>query len=141
MKGGFLMSTVVLYYSFSGATKKLAAELAAQAGGQAYEITEPRKRSKLAAYTLGCIQALRGATPSIDPIRMDLGAFDTIILAAPVWAGRPAPAINSVADQLPAGKRVEIVLTSMSGNGNAEGLAQKVRARQCEVISTRNVRQ
>lgn len=134
------MSTVVLYYSLSGRTKAVALELAAKAGGQAYEILEPRKRGKLSAYTAGCLQAMRGATPAIAPVRVDWDAVDTVILAAPIWAGKPAPAINTAATQLPPGKRVELVLTSGSGNGNADGLVEKVRARQCEVTGVRHIK-
>lgn len=58
-----------------------------------------------------------------DPI--DLNSYDTIAMAAPVWAGFPAPAFNAIIPMLPSGKTVEVFL--ISGGGETK-CAEKVKA-------------
>lgn len=109
------MKTLVIYYSYTGHTRKLAAELAGKEGADLYEVLDAKRPGVLKAYTAGCVAALRMKRAAIRPITVELDSYDTIIVMSPIWAGHPAPAINSVLDRLPAGKTVRFRMVSASG--------------------------
>lgn len=130
------MKEAIIYYSYSGVTERYAKRRAEETGADLVPVKERAgARSTLNAYLGGSLQAMRGRAAEIAPLQLDWAQYDHITLAAPVWAGKPAPAINAVIDQLPGGKQVDIVLTSKSGNGNADAMRERIQARGCQVAS------
>lgn len=134
------MKEIVLYYSYTGKCRKFAEGLAKEREAELCEVKEVKRRGTLNAYAVGSVQAVGGKKPKIEPIKADLAACDKITLVAPIWAGSPAPAINSVADLLPGGKGVEIYLLSMNGGGSCEKLRQIIESRGCKVEKIENIR-
>jgi len=130
------MKTLVLFYSFSGNTGKLASQKAAETGADIEEIIETKKMSVLKAYTVGIYKAVKRKKTEIQPIKSRLDSYEKIIIMAPVWAGNPAPAFNSIIEMLPSGKEIELVMVS-AGSGtksSAEGTKNLITARRCEVV-------
>jgi flavodoxin len=129
------MKTLVLFYSFSGNTKKIAAQKAAETGADIEEIIETKRMFVLKAYTVGAYRAIKRKKAEIQPIKSQLNSYEKIIIMAPVWAGKPAPAFNSIIEQLPTGKKIELVMVSASSGteGSAEETKNFIAARGCEV--------
>lgn len=100
------MKTLVIYYSFSGKTKKEAEKLAASLSGELCEVTEVKKRNLFTTFFPGCPQAMQRVVPAIRALGAKLEDYDRIYIGAPVWASSPAPAFNAVVSMLPAGKEV-----------------------------------
>jgi len=136
------MKTLILFYSFSGNTRKLASKKAAETGADIEEVTETKKMSVLKAYIIGAYRAMKRGKAEIQPIKSQLNSYEKIIIMAPVWASNPAPAFNSIVEQLPAGKKVELVMVSAgSGTKNsAEGTKNLFTARGCEVTDYIDIR-
>ncbi|MDR2939208.1 MAG: hypothetical protein LBV08_02695 [Clostridiales bacterium] len=136
------MKTLVLFYSYSGKTRKLAEELAKKENAEIIEVKEKNKRSKFNAYVFGSIAAVQRKQAEIMPINCDFSQYGKIIVLVPIWAGRPAPAMNNIINALPAGKEVELIFTS--GSGNSKGSAEKtkglVEARGCKVVKYSDIR-
>lgn len=120
------MKTLVLYYSYSGKTRKAATEKAQKEGADIVEVKKKKPYSTLGAYFRGAPAAAKQKSVDIEELKCDLSGYDKIILAAPIWAGFPAPPINSVIHMLPAGKDVELIFTS--GGGDSGKGAPKVKA-------------
>ncbi len=120
------MNTAIVYYSFGGATRRYAEALAAKRDADIYEVKEAKKRGMISAFFNGCPAAMHQKGSALAGKFPDLSPYETILLACPVWAGFPAPAFNTVANQLPSGKKIEIYLTS--GSGNAEKCHEAVKA-------------
>ena len=120
------MNTVVIYYSYTGKTRMLAEAKAKELGSKLYEIKEKKSRSVLNAYILGSLAARKQKASETVPISIDFADCERILLAAPIWAGYPAPAMNSIINLLPEGKQVELFMTS--GSGNSSGSKQKTEA-------------
>jgi hypothetical protein len=60
---------------------------------------------------------------------------------APVWAGHPAPAINTVFDALPVGKEVAVVLVSGSGKSLCRKKVRAiVRGKGCQLVGYKDIR-
>ncbi len=119
------MKTVVAYYSLAGASRKLAEARAKTLGAPAIAVEEKKKRNMVAAFTVGCFQAMKQKPSAVKPISDKITGCDRLVVYAPVWAGMPAPAFNSIVAALHAGQEVEVVLVSGSGKTQAE---PKVRA-------------
>lgn len=135
------MSTVVLYYTFGGSTKKEAEKLGLELGAPVYRIQEKRNRSLIGSFIPGGFQAIKRKKTRILPLEVDLNAFDRILIGSPVWAACPAPAFNSIVDLLPAGKEVEVFLCS-GGNDprpSDEVTKSMIEAKGCKVTNIRTI--
>ncbi len=134
------MKEIILYYSFTGNTKKYAKKLAKKIGSDIYEITEIRKRSKMNAFIYGCFQALTDRKSKIHPVTVNLNDYEKIIIASPVWAGSPVPAINNIFDILPKGKIVDVVFVSENGVSNYDKIKEKIKNKKCKVGEIKNIK-
>ena len=119
------MKTVVAYYSLGGASRKFAEARAKTLGAPIVAVEEVRKRSMIAAFTVGCSQAMKQKPSAVKPISDKVASCDRIVIFAPVWAGMPAPAFNSLVAALRSGQEAEVILVSGGGTSKAEA---KVRA-------------
>ena len=131
------MPTVIFYYSLSGSTKAYAEKTAAETGATLYEICEAKKRNVFTAFFPGVSQAVRFKRSVIIPPEIDLEEYDEIVIMAPIWAGHPAPAVNSIIDILPAGKLVSLVCLSSGGGYDLSKTADILTAKGCTVKETR----
>lgn len=133
------MSTLLAYYSYSGNTKNFAEEAAKKEGAQLCEIKEVKRLPAIGTFFVGCPQAVSGKARPIQPLGVNLGDFDKIILMAPIWAGNPAPALNGVIALLPSGKEVELRMVSGGGTSNKEKVTARVEAKGCKVVGYRDI--
>ena len=140
------MNSIVLFYSFTGRTHYEAKRLAEATHAELYEVREQRRRSLASAYLFGAHQARKRSFIVIEPLAVSLEEYDRIILMSPVWGGCPAPAFNAMVRELPAGKEVEIRLTSDSGAArDLEALKKRVEqmgvtVTKLEVIKTEDLK-
>ena len=129
------MKTLVLFYSFSGKTKAIASAKAQELDADLFEVRESSKRNAFQAFTAGCYQSIRQKMPSIQPLHVDVDAYERIIILMPIWAGSPAPAFNSLVGMMPTGKPLELIFTSGSGNSNRKKVTAYVQTKGFEVVS------
>ena len=136
------MKTLVIYYSYTGKTKELVGKLAAQNELDILEVKETKRRFAFNAYVFGSLAARGQKQAELQPFDADFSAYDKIILAMPLWAGYPAPAMNNLISLLPSGKDVELLITSGSGNssGSAEKTKALVAARGCRVTKYEDIK-
>ena len=123
------MSTLVIYYSYSGHTKAIAEALALKEHFDITQIMDVNRPGKLKAYFAGCFAAVRGKEWPIRPIGVDLGGYDRFIIMSPVWAGSPAPVVNAVLNQLPKNKMISVKMVSASGQSSCkERIEEKIKS-------------
>ena len=130
------MSTAIFYYSVSGMTKAFAEKQAAETGADVFEVCEVKKRNGFTAFIPGCCLAMSGKSSAIVPPDADLSAYDEIVIMGPIWAGHPAPAVNSIIGLLPAGKAVSLICTSGRGGYDLSKTAALITAKGCTVKET-----
>lgn len=130
------MKTLVIFYSYTGKTRKLAQETARKEKADIVEVTEQHPRSKLNAYVLGSFAARGQKETQLHPYVCNMDAYDRIIIAMPIWAGFPAPPMNNIIHSLPGGKQVELFMTSGSGHSgsSAEKTKKRIADRGCTVV-------
>jgi len=135
------MKTIILYYSFSGRTKMLAVKKAFEINADIEEITEVKKPSMFTAFIPGVFRAIKRKKAKIKPIAADMANYDQITIMAPVWASHPAPAFNNIAEHIPSGKKIEIIMVS-AGGGSKDSMKKTIKLftdRGCEVVNYADV--
>jgi multimeric flavodoxin WrbA len=89
--------TLVVYYSRSGNTKKVAELLKEQLKCDVEEIMDLKNRKGLFGFISGGRDAMKRKHTQIEPVKNDLGEYKMVILATPVWASTTSPAIRTYA--------------------------------------------
>jgi len=135
------MSTLIVYYSFSGNAKRLAGSLAAQLPADLIELRDAKKIGKLKAYTAGIVKSIGGKAWPVQPLDVDFALYSRVMLIAPVWAGNVPPAVNHLWDLLPAGTALEVTLVSGSGKSECRARLEKtLQERGCVLVSLEDIK-
>ncbi|MBU1124629.1 MAG: NAD(P)H-dependent oxidoreductase [Candidatus Omnitrophica bacterium] len=119
------MKSVIIYYSFSGNTRKVAEVLEAHLRTKGeVELIGLKPTQETKAFLAQCAQALRRVRTELEPVKFDLSEYKGIFLGTPVWAFAPVPALNTFLDKCEGvnGKHVTLFTTYGSGTGNQKCL-------------------
>jgi len=134
------MKELVLYYSYSGSTKKIAEEFARKNNFDVCEVTDLKKPNKLAAYTAGIVKVIRNGAFKISPLAVKAEDYDVINIFAPVWADHPAPSMNGALKTLPAGTKIKLFMVSHSGRSGKDSVSARVRALGLEIVGYEDIK-
>lgn len=88
------MSSAVIYFSKSGTTATVAAHIANALEAPSEGIVRVESKSILSLFR-EIAQSLSGKQPNIQPLKLDVSAFDRIIIGSPVWAGNISSPVTS----------------------------------------------
>ena len=114
------MKTAIIYYSFEGNSAYIADIIKSALEADAFEIktSDTKKRKGFAKYFWGGMQAVTRKKPELQPLSVDVDAYDLIILGTPVWAGSPAPAFASfLSGTRISGKKIALFCCHAGGKG------------------------
>lgn len=91
------MKTLIVYYSWSGHTRRVAERLHKEKGWDMAEIRTVRlyPDSYQAVVAEGKRQQEEHILPALEPLSKDLHQYDTIVLGTPVWWYTMAPAVRA----------------------------------------------
>jgi flavodoxin len=92
------MKSLVVYYSRTGLTKKIAALISHELNADMDEIIDKKKRSGPVGYMTGGRDAMKGVLTGITYARNPKD-YDMIIIGGPVWAWTVTPAVRTYLDQ------------------------------------------
>jgi flavodoxin len=119
------MKSAVIYYSYSGNTRKVAQALAEYLRQRAeVQILELKAKDEPVSFFGQCKRAFWHKQADIESIDPDFSSYDLICLGSPVWAFGPAPAVNTFLEQCKgaAAKKVVLFTTYGSGTGNQRSI-------------------
>ncbi len=131
------MKITVIYHSHSGKTRAVVEKISRQLGGDIIEVVPNQPYSTLSAVTKGCYRALTAAADAITPNQISLADSDLVVLACPVWAGKPTPVINGALRSLSGGegKRAFVVTTCGDAKSGDQATALlKIRASEAGMV-------
>ena len=91
------MKALIIYYSYTGNTRKIAYMIRQSIGGEIAEIktVEPYSDDYDTVVDQGQQEVKQGYMPKIKPIGANLDDYDTLILGTPVWWYTFAPAVKT----------------------------------------------
>lgn len=91
--------SLVVCYSRTGLTRKIAEEIAVACGSDLESIRDVRPRSGWLGYLRSGYEALRRKLPTIRPTSKNPLDYELVILGTPVWAGRVATPMRRYINQ------------------------------------------
>jgi flavodoxin len=126
------MKYALIYYSYSGVTKKVTLDMNKIISGTIIEVTPNKPYNILTAYTLGCKRAHSEHADPVSPSSIDLASYDHVIVAGPVWAWKPAPPVNGAIQSLKngEGKTASVICTAGGQAGSSIEVMRKTLEKQ-----------
>lgn len=88
------MKTLVVFYSRSGTTKRVAQEVAKALNADVDEVVDKKPRNGILGFLIAGYDATKGKTTEIE-FEKDPSSYDLVVIGTPVWNGRVTPAIRT----------------------------------------------
>ncbi|MEQ8657480.1 MAG: hypothetical protein RIC24_09260 [Hyphomicrobiales bacterium] len=95
------MKSLILYYSRTGTTAKIARALQVALSAEVAQIECSRYHSGWWRYLLAGYDSVKGRLPGIDVPDITFDDYDLVILGAPIWTSYPALPLRSFLAQTP----------------------------------------
>ncbi|PLX27503.1 hypothetical protein C0583_03040 [Candidatus Parcubacteria bacterium] len=89
------MRTLIIYYSRTQTTKKIAEKIAEKLSADILEIKDKKNRTGIKGYMTAGSDAMRGALTELEEFDKSPADYDLCVLATPVWAWRPSVPIST----------------------------------------------
>lgn len=129
-KGGSTMNSekvIIVYYSRTGHTRKLAIELSHRLNCTVEEIKTTSQYSGPFGFPRACFHAAFRISPETQLLRSHLADFDLVVLCGPVWMGSICMPLRSfMVDHISDFKNVAFVVTQ-GGNGKRKKIFDKMK--------------
>jgi flavodoxin len=90
---------IVVYYSRTGNTKKVAETIADMLSCDIEEIIDTTKRSGPIGFIRSGYHAIRKTLTKIEELKADLSVYDLVIIGTPVWAQTVSTPVRTVIHQ------------------------------------------
>jgi flavodoxin len=116
------MKSVIVYYSYSGNTRKVAEVLAEHLRKKTeIDMVELKAPDESKSFFQQALRALIRTKAKTESVNIDMSKYSLICIGTPVWAFGPAPAMNTFLSQCAglAGKEGIVFTTYGSGAGNS----------------------
>ena len=122
------MRGAAVFYSFSGNTRKACLFLKemVEASGSSLDLIDLKLEKEVVPFFKQCLEAALKKKPKLLEADYDLGIYDFIIFASPVWAFTYAPALRSYLNKANGleNKIAACFLTFGSGAGSKRALRE-----------------
>ncbi len=79
------MKVLVVYYSRTGTTRKLAQKLSVQLNADIEEVVDKKNRSGLIGWLYGGRDGMKRIPTEIDPIKNNPSDYDVVLIGGPLW--------------------------------------------------------
>lgn len=134
-----MSKSIILFYSFEGNTKKVAAYLSKELSIPCEEVILVKDFSSkgFTKYLWGGSQVMMKKKPKLATLKANLDDYDTIYLGSPIWAGTYSPAIRTLLeDGIVKGKKVAFFYCNDGGPGKAETKIKDIVTINNELLSS-----
>ena len=111
------MKTLIVFYSRTGCTRRVAEALAAQLGADLEELRETADRRGVKGYLLAGRDAMQGRPAELLPTTRRAADYDLVIVGTPVWAFTMCPAVRTWLQREAAQVRRAAFLCTQGGSG------------------------
>jgi hypothetical protein len=114
-------SILVVYYSLTGRTQRVAEDLAARLGADLERIEDVKSRRGFLGYLRAALDSLREKPARITDIRQFPNRHVLTVIGTPVWAGKMTPAIRAYLRMI-RGRVNDVALFTTSGSTEVKEL-------------------
>jgi flavodoxin len=121
------MKTLVVYFSRTGHTRQVAAEVAKRCNADMDEIREERGREGLWGYWRSGWDALRHSAPGIQPAQKNPADYALVVIGTPIWNFSLAPPVRSYARQHASEFKALAFFCTEGGSGDQKAFDELAR--------------
>lgn len=132
---------LVVYYSRTGTTKRVAGSLAATLRGDVEEIIDRTNRSGLLGYLRSGYEAARRRQSAIDRAVHDPATYDLVIIGTPIWNLSVSSPVRSYLQRHRDALRRVAFFCTCGGRGGERAFAQMAEICGAKPVATLVVRQ
>lgn len=135
--------TLVLYYSQTGNTQKVAELIQEKVGADIEAIVPvvPYDGDYDATIERGRVELFEGKFPEIQPVNVNVADYDVIFIGFPVWFGTYAPPIETMLNNVDLrGKKIVPFCTFGSGGLDSSSKNMAVKLTESEILEGYGVR-
>src|SRR5690348_16078494 len=108
---------LVVYYSLSGNTERVAKDLAAHLGADLQRIRERTNRRGFLGHLRAAFDSLRERPAPLMDVARDAAEYDLTIVGTPIWTGRVTPAVRTYLESIRGRVRHVAFFTTSGNNG------------------------
>jgi flavodoxin len=116
------MKALIIYYSWTGKTEIVAKAIAKTLNADIRKIEEVKERKGFFGFINGGYCAIKEKSSEIKSMDFNLDNYDIVFLGTPVWASKPAPAINAFVSKAKFNDKKVIVFVTMGSNSNKSAI-------------------
>lgn len=125
------MNTLIVYYSRSGRTRKIASQISLKIKADLEEIKDNKNRAGIFGFINSGNEAYLKKIISIGKLGIDPSQYDTVIIGTPIWANTlSSPTRSFLKEYQQKLKRVAFFCTSMGSDPKPVFLAMEKLAAQ-----------
>ncbi|HMB26338.1 MAG TPA: flavodoxin domain-containing protein [Patescibacteria group bacterium] len=126
------MKTLIVYYSRTGNTRKLAKKLSKSLNAQVEEIIDKKKRKGFWGYILSGKQAGKREKTEIEKIKNNPKNYDLILIGTPIWAWNICPAVRTYLNEQKDNLPDVAFFCTMGGTGDKKAFSEMEKICQKE---------
>jgi flavodoxin len=93
------VKTLVVYYSRTGTTKKVAEFISSKLNCDLEEIVDVKSRKGVVGWLRSGMEATTNKNASINESKYDLASYDLVIVGTPIWNGRISSPMRTYLNQ------------------------------------------
>ena len=116
------MKTLVVFYSRTGSTKKIAGDLAKKLDADLDEIIDHTNRSGIKGWILGGRDAMKKSLTEIS-IKKNPKNYDLVVIGTPIWVGASTPAFRTYLTQFKNDLKKAAIFTTSGSDGPEKTVA------------------
>jgi flavodoxin len=90
---------LVVYYSKTGNTERVAKDIASRLGADIEKIIDKKNRAGILGYIFGGRDGMKERTTEIGPITKNPAEYDIVVIGTPVWGWNMTPAVRTYIEQ------------------------------------------
>lgn len=126
------MKTLVVFYSRTGSTKKIAQTLAKKLGADLDEIIDHTNRSGIKGWILGGRDAMKKSLTEIS-VKKNPKNYDLVIIGTPIWVGASTPAFRTYLTQFKNDLKKAAIFTTSGSDGPEKTVAvfENITGQKC----------
>jgi flavodoxin len=126
------MKTLVVFYSRSGNTKKIAQILAKKLNADLDEIIDHTNRSGLKGWLLGGRDAMKKSLTEIS-VQKNPQNYDLVVIGTPIWVGASTHAFRTYLTQFKKDLKTAAIFTTSGSDGPEKTVAvfENITGQKC----------
>jgi len=139
------MKELVLFYSYSGSTKKIAQKFSQENKFDICEVVDKKRPNKFYAYTAGILKTFRGAEIPVEPLVLNsapvnFADYGVVNIFSPVWADHVTPSMTGALKMIPKNTKIKLFMVSATGKSGKDSMSKRVQDLGLEIVGYEDIK-